>query len=96
MFESLFSALSTGCLSYDGGETRQMAAVCVCVSDLCDTMVLQVDDSRHGHLHAAKHSNHLQLLVIKRWSTEVLHQRDEESLSHSTESTQRSERYSGT
>lgn len=46
----------------------------VCLSsDLCDAVMLQVDDSRHGHLHAAEHSHHLQLLIIKRWSPKILH-----------------------
>lgn len=39
---------------------------------LCNAMVLQVYDSGHGHLHAAEHRHHLQLLIIKRWSAKVL------------------------
>lgn len=39
---------------------------------LGNAVVLQVDDSRHRHLDAAKDSNHLQLLVIKRGGPKVL------------------------
>ena len=35
-------------------------------------MVLQVDDSRNGHLHAPEDGHHLQDLIIKRWSRERL------------------------
>lgn len=44
-------------------------------------MMLQVDDPRHRHLHAAEHRHHLQLLVIERRSAKVLHQREEFALS---------------
>lgn len=46
--------------------------VCVC-ADLGDAVMLYVDDSRHGHLHTAKHSHHLQLLIIKWRSPKILH-----------------------
>lgn len=39
---------------------------------LSDAVVLQVDDSGHGHLHAAKNGHHLQDLVIKGRSCEGL------------------------
>lgn len=35
-------------------------------------MVLQVDDPGHGHLHAAEHRHHLQLLVVEGRGAEVL------------------------
>ena len=47
------------------------------VRHLCDAVVLQVDDSGHGHLHAAEHRHHLQLLIVKRRSAEVLNKADE-------------------
>lgn len=43
-----------------------------CEGYLCNAVVLQVDDSGHGHLHAAEHCHHLQFLIIKRWSAKVL------------------------
>lgn len=44
---------------------------------LCNAVVLQVDDSGHGHLHAAKHRHHLQLLIIERRRAKVLNKGDE-------------------
>lgn len=44
----------------------------MCLCYLCNAMVLQVYDSGHGHLHAAEHRHHLQLLIIKRRSSKVL------------------------
>lgn len=35
-------------------------------------MVLQVDDPGHGHLHAAEHRHHLQLLVVEGGGAKVL------------------------
>lgn len=35
-------------------------------------MVLQVDNSGHGHLHAAEHRHHLQDLIVKRRRREGL------------------------
>lgn len=43
---------------------------------LSDAVVLQVDDSGHGHLHAAKHSHHFQDLIIKGRSGEGLRRTD--------------------
>lgn len=39
---------------------------------LSDAVVLQVDDSGHGHLHAAKNGHHLQDLIIEGRSCEGL------------------------
>lgn len=44
---------------------------------LCDAVVLQVDDSRDGHLHAAEHCDDFQDFVIERWSGEGLRQRED-------------------
>jgi len=44
---------------------------------LGDAVVLQVDDPGHGHLHAAEHRHHLQLLVVERRSAEVLNTEEE-------------------
>ena len=39
---------------------------------LGDSVMLQLNDTRDGHLHTAKHSNHLQDLIIKRRSCKSL------------------------
>lgn len=57
-------------------EWERCAGPCA-VRHLCDAVVLQVDDSGHGHLHAAEHRHHLQLLIVKRRSAEVLNKADE-------------------
>lgn len=43
---------------------------------LCDAVVLQVDDSGHGHLHAAEHGYHFQDLIIEGRSCEGLTEPD--------------------
>lgn len=57
---------------WEDAHCRSRCRPCV-AAHLGYAMMLQLDDSGYGHLHAPEHGHHLQDLIVKRRSAEDLH-----------------------